>query len=286
MTSLLTECTHPGCPEDFADDLGDRLFAHGVQHVLAADHLQVYTPTGRILQDIADERARQDTRWGVQSHPDGTGPAFDRLLEQTRQQIADAVAAGAVTWRHIFLEEVVEALAETGPVALRTELVQVAAVATNWAEHLDRRGVRVTSFGYGHADAPTGTDLVLDVRDSLRNPHHDPAMRQLTGLHPRVAEHVLATPGARDLVDDAIGQVLRGTAHHVAVGCVGGRHRSVALAVAITDALTAAGRQVTLVHRDVHKPVLPAGGHTTSAAGPVTGARQAAGVRRDAGGPA
>jgi UPF0042 nucleotide-binding protein len=125
--------------------------------------------------------------------------------------------------------------------------------------------VKITSFGYGHADAPRGTDLVLDVRDSLRNPHHDPAMRELTGLDPRVAEHVLGTTGARVLVDDTVGQVLRGEATNVAIGCVGGRHRSVALANAIADGLIEAGRRVTVVHRDLAEPLLLTGHHAATA---------------------
>lgn len=115
--------------------------------------------------------------------------------------------------------------------------------------------ITVTSFGYGHGTAPAA-DIVLDVRHNLRNPHHDPAMRQKNGLDPDVGEHVLTTPGALRIVDDTIRQVLTGQVAGIAVGCVGGRHRSVALAQEIGNRLAGVGRDVDVVHRDVDKPVL------------------------------
>lgn len=120
--------------------------------------------------------------------------------------------------------------------------------------------VRVTSFGYGHAPAPEA-DLTVDARRHLRNPHADPAMRELTGLDERVRDHVLRTPGAgttvyaaatfaRELTDYTTQPVT------VAVGCVGGRHRSVALAEQIAATLNERGVPTTVTHRDVHRPVI------------------------------
>jgi hypothetical protein len=68
--------------------------------------------TMRVLDEVQDERRRQDAKWGEQNHPDGT----------------------------IALEEVFEALVETDPAKLRDELLQVAAVAVAWVEAIDRRG--------------------------------------------------------------------------------------------------------------------------------------------------
>jgi len=117
------------------------------------------SPRGRVLSDVDDERGRQDEKWGEQNHPDGTGPAtfpldpidawasamfFEdndaaRLARAATRACQAAAAAGNVTWRAILLEEVFEALAESDPARLRTELVQVAAVAAQWAEAIDRR---------------------------------------------------------------------------------------------------------------------------------------------------
>lgn len=130
----------------------------------------------------------------------------------------------------------------------------------------DQEEVRVTSFGYGH-DPAYAAELVVDVRETLRNPHHDPAMHGLTGEDPRVREHVMATPGAAELVADIVGKILNGEVSTVAIGCVGGRHRSVALADAIGALLTAKGREVEVYHRDVDMPILPARAHEGAARG-------------------
>lgn len=122
----------------------------------------------------------------------------------------------------------------------------------------------VTSFGYGHAPPPDAT-LVLDTRVLLRDPHVDPTLRQMTGLDAAVRERVMATPGAESLVTNTVDTVLallaeagnpRGVRVDVAVGCVGGRHRSVALAAEVAARLRAAGVGVDVVHRDVDLPVL------------------------------
>lgn len=119
--------------------------------------------------------------------------------------------------------------------------------------------VRIISFGYGHAPAPRA-DVTLDVRDSLRNPHHDPGMRELTGLDEQVAEHVRETPGTRSLISGTT--VLASLQHQldrdvtVAVGCAGGRHRSVVIAEDLASSLRRRHITVQVEHRDVGKPVL------------------------------
>ncbi|MEO3807880.1 RNase adapter RapZ [Sphaerisporangium sp. B11E5] len=127
--------------------------------------------------------------------------------------------------------------------------------------------VTVMSFGYGHA-APPAADITFDVRRSLRNPHHDPAMRLRTGLDEPVAEHVMTTPGAAESVHGLAMLVLsllpglpEGQTVRVAIGCVGGRHRSVALAVALADRLRGIGFGAEVEHRDITKPVLSKGHH-------------------------
>lgn len=103
------------------------------------------TPTERALADVAAEREHQTAKWGVQSLPDGTGTmAWARYgipSASTARRVCDeATRAGEVKWAHVLLEEVSEALHERNPARLRAELVQVAAVAVQWVEHLDRRG--------------------------------------------------------------------------------------------------------------------------------------------------
>ncbi|WP_344865700.1 hypothetical protein [Planomonospora alba] len=96
----------------------------------------------RVLGEIGAERAAQDARWGIQDVPDGTGPQGAAAAERAKGETAAAAADGTLTWRHILVEEVLEALAEDDPGALRAELVQVAAVAAKWIQAIDRRRPR------------------------------------------------------------------------------------------------------------------------------------------------
>lgn len=92
------------------------------------------------LNEVEYEMSRQVGKFGVQNHPDGTGGE----LAEDRVKLAKAecdfrTAEGKVTWRDILEEEVAEAFAETDPALLRTELIQVAAVAASWVAAIDRR---------------------------------------------------------------------------------------------------------------------------------------------------
>lgn len=98
----------------------------------------------RIIKDHQDrqwdEVDRQETIWGVQSHPDGTGdPAIIELADQLKALCDAADADGSVTWAHIFIEEVAEALAETDPGRLLDELDQCNAVALSWQRDIHTR---------------------------------------------------------------------------------------------------------------------------------------------------
>ncbi|WP_326742615.1 hypothetical protein [Streptomyces sp. NBC_01768] len=96
--------------------------------------------TNAVLADIATERAAQDAIFGVQNLPDGTGTnTFYREAHEHRRMCDRAFERGEGTFRHVFLEEVYEAMAETDPAKLRAELVQAVAVGVKWIEAIDRR---------------------------------------------------------------------------------------------------------------------------------------------------
>jgi hypothetical protein len=97
--------------------------------------------TEGVLTDIGIERERQDVKWGQQRHPDGTVRNATTIAraEDFQRMCAHAAEHGEVTWSDILFEEFYEAMAETDPVALREELVQVAAVAAAWIEDMDSR---------------------------------------------------------------------------------------------------------------------------------------------------
>ena len=120
--------------------------------------------------------------------------------------------------------------------------------------------VTLMSFGFA-AGLPREADLVFDMR-FLANPHWDAALRPLTGEDGAVAEFVAADPlyaGTLERIDDLIRTLLPGYAREgksyltIAIGCTGGRHRSVAVACALAARLAAAGQAVALVHRDIAK---------------------------------
>lgn len=124
--------------------------------------------------------------------------------------------------------------------------------------------VAIDSFGYGHGKPPEA-DITLDARRLFRNPHHDPAMVELNGLHAPVRRHVLTTDGVALLVRNAVAMTSAlvadvGNPHNrlvrLAVGCTGGRHRSVAIAEAVADMLRVSDVGVNVQHRDIHKPII------------------------------
>lgn len=95
----------------------------------------------RGLHGVVLERERQHSMWGEQSHPDGTGRDGDGRAAHVARSVAElGFIVGKGCWRDLLTEEVAEAFAETNPVRLRTELLQVAALAVQWVEAIDRRG--------------------------------------------------------------------------------------------------------------------------------------------------
>jgi UPF0042 nucleotide-binding protein len=132
------------------------------------------------------------------------------------------------------------------------------AIGTRFAEAGDRPlTLTVMSFGYARG-VPRDADLVFDMR-FLRNPHWEPALRPLTGAHPQVQAHVINDPAyqpAFQAIMALLALLLPGYAREgrayvtVAFGCTGGKHRSVAVALAAGDWLSANGWPNAVVHRD------------------------------------
>jgi UPF0042 nucleotide-binding protein len=118
--------------------------------------------------------------------------------------------------------------------------------------------VKLVSFAFKRG-IPPDADLVFDVR-FLKNPHFVPELRPLTGLNRKVARYVLTEPEARrfmeltkTLMRFLLPQyIAEGKAYlTVAIGCTGGRHRSVAIAEALGRALRRTrGVQLRVRHRD------------------------------------
>lgn len=120
--------------------------------------------------------------------------------------------------------------------------------------------VNVVSFGFKYG-LPMDADLVFDVR-FMPNPHYVESLRGLTGASAAVSQYVFRWPAARRfmkeitrLMEFLLPQYISEGKSQlvVAVGCTGGRHRSVAVADALGQTLRAKGYAVGVEHRDSAK---------------------------------
>jgi UPF0042 nucleotide-binding protein len=116
----------------------------------------------------------------------------------------------------------------------------------------------VMSFGFKYG-IPVDADLVADLR-FLPNPYWDPKLKDLTGLDAAVNDYVVSSDQAQefltkyaeliDLVED--GYLREGKRFvTIAMGCTGGKHRSVAMAENLSARLVKSGVEVRVVHRDL-----------------------------------
>lgn len=120
--------------------------------------------------------------------------------------------------------------------------------------------VSLESFGYRYG-LPPAADLVFDVR-FLPNPHYLPELRPLSGLDDRLREYVLGQPACRDFrryLDPLLGFLLpqyrdEGKSYlTIAIGCTGGRHRSVSLAEDLARSFPADQVVLRVSHRDLER---------------------------------
>jgi UPF0042 nucleotide-binding protein len=118
--------------------------------------------------------------------------------------------------------------------------------------------VNVVSFGFKYG-LPVDADMIADCR-FLPNPHWVPELRPMNGLDAPVREYVLGQPGAKEFLDAyeevlgvvAAGYIREGKSYAMlAVGCTGGKHRSVAMSEQIGVRLRDRGMEVQVSHRDV-----------------------------------
>lgn len=117
---------------------------------------------------------------------------------------------------------------------------------------------QILSFGFKNG-LPKDLDLCFDVR-FLKNPYYDSELKALSGMDPKVSTYVFAQKEAQDFFAQLIKFldflyplfVKEGKASLViAIGCTGGRHRSVAMAEALGQALQAKISKLRVVHRDI-----------------------------------
>jgi UPF0042 nucleotide-binding protein len=120
-----------------------------------------------------------------------------------------------------------------------------------------RLQVEITSFSYAKG-LPLQADLIMDVR-FLPNPHYDPALKDRDGRDPEVQAYIRKDPKAAEILETFIQMIEEVVAFYekedrayfvLAVGCTGGRHRSVAVVCALEERLRLRGVSPKVFHRD------------------------------------
>ena len=120
--------------------------------------------------------------------------------------------------------------------------------------------VSVVSFGYRYG-VPSDADLVFDVR-FLPNPHFVPKLRKYTGLDAKVRQYIRSFPQTSEFLKRIEGLLVYLIPHYIgegksyltiAIGCTGGRHRSVMLTEEMKKALEKHSYSTKAVHRDIDK---------------------------------
>jgi UPF0042 nucleotide-binding protein len=123
----------------------------------------------------------------------------------------------------------------------------------------ERLTISLVTFGYKFG-VPYDADMVFDVR-FLRNPNFVSELKPLTGEDPRVQAYILEDPNTSALVGhfESLFKFLlplfvreRRSYLTIAIGCTGGRHRSVAMAYRLREIFSGLGQSVTIRHRDIH----------------------------------
>jgi UPF0042 nucleotide-binding protein len=197
---------------------------------------------------------------------DATDQALVQRFESTRRphplQGADRIVDGIARERTRLedLRSRAEVVIDTSNLNVHQLEKRVGEIFADGQSHGVR--VNVLSFGYKYG-VPVDADLLLDCR-FIPNPHWVPELRSQTGLNSSVSMHVLSSPGVDAFVDSYVSLVnqmaegyLREGKKYVtlAVGCTGGKHRSVAISEAIASRLNKSPGPTAIdahaVHRDI-----------------------------------
>ena len=195
---------------------------------------------------------------------DASDEVLVRRYEQVRRphplQGGRRVLDGIETERSLLadLRERADVLIDTSDLNVHDLARAVRAAVAGTSE--DALRINVISFGFKYG-IPLDADHVVDVR-FLANPYWVSELRHLTGRDAPVRDYVMGLPGARTFVERyvaALEPVLAGYLKEekryvtIAVGCTGGKHRSVAISDAIAGELRQRGEQVTVSARDLGK---------------------------------
>ncbi|WP_343560991.1 RNase adapter RapZ [Kiloniella sp. b19] len=230
---------------------------------LGIDARSRHFTTQNLTQHVLELKARKDLNLSF-LFMTCSDQVLERRFKETRRQhpMADGrpLRDGIAAERRLLvpLQEnadlVIDSSAQT---PAEFKLTLAAQLGLNQQNHMT---VQVLSFSFRFG-IPTEADLVFDVR-FLRNPHYDPDLRPLTGQDKAVSDHVKSDPefgGFSDRLLALVSPLLpryeaEGKKHlTIAVGCTGGRHRSVTVANWLHARLKEQHDAIVLSHRDIHR---------------------------------
>ena len=211
----------------------------GIYRKLASEH-----PVTLVFIEANDEALMRRFSETRRPHPLGRGSIAEGIREERRRmgpirRLADVVIDTTKFNVHELRQSIIDRFQKPGHRPLL---------------------VSVVSFGFRYG-IPADADLVFDVR-FLPNPYFVPRLRPFSGKNPRVARYIRSFPQTGQFLRRIESLLLYLIPHYiqegksyltVALGCTGGRHRSVALAEVIRRAIKKKGYSAKVVHRDLDK---------------------------------
>ena len=200
-----------------------------------------------LFLDASDECLLKRYKESRRNHPLAGSGRIEEGIRKEREQV-------------LFLLERADYVINTSHLLTRELRAQLEDIFLK-GETYNNLFITVTSFGFKYG-IPAEADLVFDVR-FMPNPFYFERMRPLSGLDPEVRDFVLETPQAQEFLKKLTemmeflipNYITEGkTQLVIAVGCTGGRHRSVAIAEALFGRLDSIeGCGVRVDHRDIYK---------------------------------
>lgn len=207
----------------------------------------VKTVGGRVIFLDADDntiiRRYKETR---RNHPLGKGEGLANAISNEREFLKEVkeTSAGVIDTSNLSLGK------------LRVRLMDVLGISEDKSEF----EISVESFGFKNG-TPQDADMVFDVR-CFPNPFYVEELRDKTGNDKEVQDFVMASADAKKYLEKIIDMtnfiipIFKNEGRYslvIAIGCTGGRHRSVTFVNLLDKALKDSGNKVTVKHRDIHK---------------------------------
>jgi len=207
--------------------------------------LRVRHPLTLVFMEASNEVLKRRFSETRRPHPMGRDASIAESIRAERQRMAP-------------IRRLADVVIDTS----RFNVHELRQFVTDRFQSANRRPVLISavSFGFRYG-IPSDADLVFDVR-FLPNPHFVPRLRPFSGKDARVARYIQSFPQTGEFlrrIESLLGYLIphyirEGKSYlTIALGCTGGRHRSVALAEVIGRALKRKGYAVKMVHRDLDK---------------------------------